>query len=152
MNRSQGLQEQTCRHKTKNCCFSFPPIPALSFQSLSDRMWWGRLTEWLASPVPLLNPPRVGGGWRNPFLVSNSIRKSPYKQTLNTSSKAGFFSSQMSNYNGTMSQNKQAGMINIRGKKKKKYFLKIILWFLLMFLPSLQFRPSQSACCDSAFQ
>lgn len=39
-----------------------------------------------------------------------------------------------------MSQDKQVGMINIRGKNLK-YFVKIVLQFLLVFLPACTFSP-----------
>lgn len=39
-----------------------------------------------------------------------------------------------------MSQDKQVGMINVRGKKPKD-FVKIVLQFLLVFLPACTFSP-----------
>lgn len=41
---SETPRTNICRHKTKNCSFSFPPTPLLSFQLLGDVFWWKRLT------------------------------------------------------------------------------------------------------------
>lgn len=74
-----------CRHKTKNCSFSFPPTPLLSFQLLSDLFWWKRLTVQL---------PQYHGSAllkREAGKIPSSGVIPPCKQTLSTSSEAGLF-------------------------------------------------------------